>query len=376
MAPNGSDIEQSRQIAAQRFNKNLDPLEPHQSQFKQMDAAGEFDPFELVRLKVYDQSDISDRTRASYESAIRQWQAFMTSQSRHPACPSDSHVRQFVDHLQTKANRPNSPKTVRDKLVVLNRIFNYWQDEPALPHDDEFNPFGLVLSEGGFDDPETKPFHRVELEGLRAFVQSVKHIRDRAIIMANLKLGLRATEVCNIRLSQISLQNTDLRRHYRELGTDPQVAEYTNAVVIPYDVEGNKSRRTRVLPLDDEMRRIFTQWLLIRPDSGDQHAFLSDTGHVQMQRGGINYAWQSWLPQNLTEETANHKPLTSHFGRHWFTTFWEHQGLEREYLKYLRGDTTANDNVDDQDAVNDYIHTYYEDIEERYREEIFKLGIQ
>lgn len=122
------------------------------------------------------------------------------------------------------------------------------------------------------------------------------------------------------------------------------------------------------------MRRLLIQWLLIRPDNGEPYIFLSDSGHTQMGRGTINRIWKQWFPEEYLNDTEQYAAISSHYGRHRFSTYWEHQGISREFLKYMCGDKTTKDSIDDSDAVNDYLHTYYEDIEEVYREQIFKLG--
>jgi len=41
----------------------------------------------------------------------------------------------------------------------------------------------------------------------------------------------------------------------------------------------------------------------------------------------------------------------------------------------MRGDTAGAGNIDERGAIDEYIHTYYEDIEPIYRENIYKLSI-
>jgi integrase/recombinase XerD len=49
--------------------------------------------------------------------------------------------------------------------------------------------------------------------------------------------------------------------------------------------------------------------------------------------------------------------------------------MQREQLQYMRGDRIAP--IDDfPDPVDDYLHPYYDDIEDTYRRGIFKLQIQ
>lgn len=237
-----------------------------------------------------------------------------------------------------------------------------------MPHDDDFNPFKLVLKEGGFKSGEKKDPHQIQREELDEIVREIKHIRDRGVVMTQLKIGSRATATCNIKLSHVSLQNEEVRDHYSELGLHTRLDGRENAIYIPHDVTGNKSKRPRVVPLDEEMRRVLIPWLLLRPDTDESYLSLSDSTNSQMERGAINAIWQKWFPEDYLQETEVYKPVTSHYGRHWFSTYWEHQDISRELLKYLRGDKTSKDSIDDSDAVNDYIHTYYEDIGEMYRE--------
>ena len=43
--------------------------------------------------------------------------------------------------------------------------------------------------------------------------------------------------------------------------------------------------------------------------------------------------------------------------------------------KVYEGDTAEARNIDERGAVDEYIHTYYEDIESIYRKNIYKLNI-
>lgn len=67
-------------------------------------------------------------------------------------------------------------------------------------------------------------------------------------------------------------------------------------------------------------------------------------------------------------------PVTSHFGRHRFTTWWRvQQDANRELVKYMRGDSVDKGSMDE--PIDSYLHTYYEDVEDLYQENIYRLGI-
>ena len=68
--------------------------------------------------------------------------------------------------------------------------------------------------------------------------------------------------------------------------------------------------------------------------------------------------------------------MTSHFGRHYFTTWWRvKQDLNRELVKYMRGDKQGMESGVGREGMDHYLHAYYEDIENIYLGRIFKLQI-
>jgi integrase/recombinase XerD len=216
----------------------------------------------------------------------------------------------------------------------------------------------------------------VTLDELQDVVSDITHIRDLAIVALQLKLGLRATEVCNIKLSELHIQNSDVLDHYGGMGTARGLQGRKNALYIPHDRDGNKSRRPRLLPFDDELRSVLVRYLLIRPDNGEPWLFLSKNARQQLRKKAVNKdVWKANFHPEYAE-TDDHRAITSHFGRHYFTTFWRvEKDMNREKIKYMRGDTAGSATLSDMGAIDEYIHTYFEDIEEVYREQIFKLNV-
>lgn len=67
--------------------------------------------------------------------------------------------------------------------------------------------------------------------------------------------------------------------------------------------------------------------------------------------------------------------MTSHYGRHRFTTYWQvDQPAYRVLVEYMLGDSVEGIEPG-REAIDDHIHTYYEDIEDVYYTEIFDLDI-
>ena len=101
--------------------------------------------------------------------------------------------------------------------------------------------------------------------GPPGIIADVKHIRDRAFIVTRSKLGLRASEMANIRICELNITSSEVEKHYPNMGSSPRIARLNNAVYIPHNRQGNKSKRPRVLPVDEELRRLWRNYLLIRP---------------------------------------------------------------------------------------------------------------
>lgn len=362
--------ETDREMIAEAFDESEDPLADHEATF----TALAVDPFELFLTDVLDERNPADDTRTAYSRLIQQWRDHMAQNGRHPACPNESHVRAFVEDALTI--RENKPKTVRSKLNRLNYIYEFWQHDPVFPHTAEYNPFSLVLAKRDLSgDSKRKELPRLSFEDLSKIIKSVTHIRDKAILVIQLKLGLRASEVSNMQLQDVNIADSILQSTYSVLGSHDELKGRPNAVYIPASDERdqNKSRRSRVLPLDEELQALFRRYLYVRPDAEHDWIFYSKGTQRKLNRESVNTAWTDVFHPEYAE-TDEYRAITSHYGRHRFTTYWlVEQDVNRELVRYMRGDVVNFDDIG-YEAIDSYIHTYYEDIEERYRQGIFTLN--
>lgn len=370
-------IDEQRRKLADEFNRDLDPLEQHQASFKSIDV----DPFELFFGEVIEPEDLNDSTRSNYRNTFEQWQEYMAKQGRHPACPNESHVKGFIRYLRADEDdggQGNGPGTVDQKLYRLNRVYEYWQDEAPLPHPHDYNPIRIARRKIDIGDPDAKEYPKIPLDVLQNIIGCVTHYRSRAMIALQLKLGLRQGEVSNIQIQDLHISNRELRRHFPDLGTHSSLDDRENALYIPSrdEREGNKSERPRLLPLDAELRQVLLRYLLVRPNNGEPWLFLTLKTHGEItDNATINDVWRDAFHPEYAE-TGDQRGITSHFGRHYFTTYWSvEQDMNRELVKYMRGDTPGSRDLEERGAIDEYIHTYYEDIENRYRERIFPLDL-
>ncbi len=359
----------ARQELAEAFGRDLDPLAQFEETFQQTDI----DPFEVFVNERLETKDVVDTSVEAYKRTFRYWREYMERQDRHPACPNESHVKGFIKYLRDE--RGNAPGTIQNRLMFLNQPYQYWQDDAAFPHPTDYNPIDLAKDSVDYGEETLKEPPRLTVDELRENIEGIRHIRDRAIVIMQLKLGLRATELCNIKLSEITIANSDVQSHYDQMGTATALDGRENAVYIPHERHGNKSQRPRVLPIDGDVRAALVRYLLIRPDNGEPWLFLTKNQRGQMQKQDVNPIWKDAFHPEYAE-TEDYRAITSHYGRHFFTTFWRvEQGTNRELVKYMRGDTAGSATLEDMGAIDEYIHTYYEDIEPIYRENVFKLEI-
>lgn len=356
---------------AEAFDLDDDPL----AEFEPTMESVEIDPFVPFIEDEMFAKDIKRETHRNYQSVFDDWREHMEREGRHPACPNAEHVKRFCDWQLSPDGVDNAVRTVKGKLYKLNEAYQYWQESASFPHPTEYNPIALGRRKVKWPDRDEKSYRRIPEEELREMVEGVTNLRNRAIICFQFKLGLRASELSNIKLGDIAIENAEIRNHYPELGTNDHLAGRKNAIYIPPGSERdrNKSGRARMLPFDEELRRLLVRYLLVRPENGSPWLFLSQKSHSKMNHKTVNTVWKDELHPEYGE-TEEYKPVTSHFGRHRFTTWWRvQQSANEELVKYMRGDSVKKGSMNE--PIHSYLHTYYEDIEELYRNNIYRLGI-
>lgn len=360
----------NKEEMADAFGLNTDPLEQYHDGYEQLDD----DPFEYWFKEVLEPRGTSEKTISHYRMHLAHYREFMrTHTDRHPACPNENHIAEYITHLHD--DRDNSNKTIRGKLRTLNAVYEYWQADSHFPHPTDYNPIEIAKQKIDLSDgPEKKPPY-LSMDQLTEEIQGVKHIRDRQIIVMQVKLGLRAGEVTNMRLEHLNLTDDTVANHYTDIGTHPEIEDYPNAVYIPSatEMDGNKSQQSRILPLDKETRYALRQYLLIRPDNGEPWVFLTAEQHRQLDSQDVSKIWHKYFRPKY-DETDKHTAISSHYGRHHFSSYWRNkQNVAREYVKYMRGDVTSGGNL--KEGIDHYLHAYYEEIEPIYRDGVYQLGL-
>jgi len=374
MSENNSGQSERKKIG-EIFNRTADPLEEFNEGFREVEEKYG-DPFEKF-LKEEKEGNVASSTLNGYQQAFRHFREFMRSTDRHPACANTGHVVDFVQHeLEVKGNETS---TVKTKLQKLDIAFNYLQRSSIYPQESDYNPFANAKKKANWPDKKNEKFPNVTRSKLCNIFEQITNIRRLIIVLLGFKCGMRQGEIRNLKLQDIHIKNTDVQSYYEDLGTGPRIKEQNreNVIYIPsrHNRPGNKSKRHRLLPLDDEVRRTLLDYLLIRPDCGEPWVFVTQTDHEHItDKDRLNEIWREEVASQI-DTKERHRPIRSHFGRHWFTSYWRVQDdLNRELIQYMRGDKIG-ESYSQNEAIDEYIHAYFEDIKEEYLSKVFKFNI-
>jgi len=191
--------------------------------------------------------DRSPRTLAAYENYIgRGFAPWLEARNcRRLDELTSRHIERYLGELHTRL----APVSVRKAYNQIHR-FCVWCIERRYSAE---NPCAVVrppkVPEGtrqGFDDDEVKRLVRVT-----DAKTGITGIRDRAILAVMLDTGVRASELCNLRLSDIDWPRHRLLVH---LG---------------------KGQKDRWLPLGAETQRRLKLWLRVRWDHPSDRVWLT-----------------------------------------------------------------------------------------------------
>jgi integrase/recombinase XerD len=141
---------------------------------------------------------ISEETRRTYRKAIRDFFSYV--KGIHPAEITPQHIISYRDHLIAKKRSAN---TVNLKLSVIRSFFEYLVADRRV----ERNPAStkLVSAPPTPSDPSGRALTPKEVRYLLSGPDRGRPegARDYALLLLMLRLSLRVTEACTVRLSNI-----------------------------------------------------------------------------------------------------------------------------------------------------------------------------
>jgi integrase/recombinase XerD len=192
-------------------------------------------------------------------------------------------------------------------------------------------------TEGDIESPRKL----ISVEEMSTLVNSVIDVRDKAVLVLLAKTGLRRNELISLNVTDINWTQQSITLQRKRF----------------------KKRSGRTVFFDDEAARVLKRWLMQREDLHPDTAALFVGERGRLKRHGVyqmvvKYATAVGLHDPKSTKTEDH--FTPHCFRHWFTTHLRRAGMDREFIKVLRGDRRREaidiyDRIDQQELRRAYL---------------------
>lgn len=220
-------------------------------------------------------------------------------------------VRQFRDTLKAK----QKAKTINNKLIKVSQFFKWCVQQGLIASNPAENIKRSKVAQAApkwLTRPETYTVLRMADQQVQlAKTKKLEHselmaARTLAMVRLMLNAGLRAGEVCNLKLSDI------------------KIGERTGSVLVRY----GKGSKQREVPLNLDARRALTAWLTVRGGEGE-FLFVGPDG------GQMNQLIVTWHVSQLGKKAGVH--LHPHRLRHTFGKNLVDNGVPLDRVALLMG---------------------------------------
>jgi integrase/recombinase XerD len=188
------------------------------------------------------------------------------------------------------------------------------------------------------------------VEEMSLLINSVVDTRDKAIMAVLAKTGVRRGELIAMDVEDVNWpeQSITLKRNRF------------------------KKRSGRTVFFDDETGRLLRRWLSQRQRLGVKTSALFVGEHGErLKRNGVysmvaKHAYRVRLHDPKSRRPEDH--LSPHCFRHWFTTHLRRAGMDREFIKALRGDRR-------REAIDIYDRIDRDELRRAYLAYVPQLGV-
>jgi len=289
---------------------------------------------------------MAKRSVETYLNSIKICRGFLSSQGKDILTIDRAAIQGYIEYLRLE--RHVSLKTVKMHLTALSTLYEFLVFEG---HADS-NPVLQVrrrYSRRYKDGSESQTKQLISVEDMARLINSTMGIRDKAVITLLAKTGIRRNELITLDVSDVDLIENRIK------------------------LKATGKRTNRVVFFDDEAALLLRRWLKIREGMNRRNEtalFLSNWGY-RISRTDVYEAVTKAAARVGMHDSSSDR-LEDHFGphccRHWFCTHLFRNGMRREYIKELRGDSR-------KEAFDLYNHIDLKELKEAYLACIPQLGI-
>ncbi len=226
-------------------------------------------------LRSLDGRNCSPHTLHAYATDLAQFLTWLSGTFAPGILPEEVQRADVEDYLFALARAGLTGRTRARKLAVIRQFFRYLKSHGAI----DASPADEV------DIPKKELRQQVWLhadEYSEMIKQAAGKPRDYCILQAFLQTGVRISELCELRLTDLDLATKTL--HVRQ----------------------GKGLVARAIPLEKKLLTALKTWLELRPDVEDDHLFLNRYGAPIGVRGVRKLITGYRLAAGITKQATPH----------------------------------------------------------------------
>jgi integrase/recombinase XerD len=225
----------------------------------------------------------------------------------------------YLDHLQSKDLALSS---IRRHFAGLGGFYDFLMFKKQIAA----NPVSSMFKKRYLHEYKTHDTSQrrkcISVDEARLLVESIMNIREKVVVVVLFKTGIRRRELSTLDITDLDMQNMVI--HLKP------TAKRSNLDVF----------------YDQETKVVLEKWLKRRKDT-DPALFHNNRGH-RFKPNSINAMFKKYATACGLNDPNSKKledKMTPHCCRHWYSTFLLQNGMKREEVMELRGDS-AHDSVD------------------------------
>lgn len=289
---------------------------------------------------------LTEETTRRYRSSLRLFAGFMSRGAKDMVDMDLQSLKEFLQHV--KYDRQSKHKTVENCFSALSAFSDYLVFE-GIRSSNIVLPFRKRYLRRYKDDFDDSRRRLLTVDEMRSYVSSILDPRDRAVALLFAKTGVRRNELLSLDVGDVSWKDYSI-------------------TLKPHPKRSNKA-----MFFDDESAIALRRWLVLREKLNPRTdaLFVSYQSLNRLDRNGCYEAVVKYA-RRLGFHNPRSPRLEDHFGphcfRHFFTSHMLRNGMPREYVKELRGDSR-------REAVDIHNHIDREDLRRSYLACVPKLGV-
>lgn len=254
-----------------------------------------------------EQSGMSKNSVASYKMDLKQYYAFLRTHYNHLEQWEHIQSEHISHYLENLLQENLTVKTISRKQSALRKFYKFLKTHEKIA----LNPMeGIIYPKYRKDLPEILSVDEMEKIINTPDVTTIKGIQNRAILEVLYATGMRVSELCELKLSQLHL----------EVGSINIIGK------------GNKERVS--LLGDNALESLENYFQYVRHryiQDDDSTVFLSRRGKPFTRQG----IWK--MIKEVVQEAGVTKEVTPHTFRHCAATHLLSNGMDLKYIQELLG---------------------------------------